>query len=79
MKEIIETVKLKHTSHFPQKLTVNKIDLFDKANITHEFNEIFAKIGIKLAGKIRTVKTKFETYVETMSSTMESNPLYIFR
>ena len=79
MKEIIEKVKLKHTSHFPQKLTVNKIDLFDKANITHEFNEIFAKIGIKLAGKIPTVKTRVETYVETMSSTMESNPLYIFR
>ena len=79
MKEIIEKVKLKHTSHFPQKLTVNKIDLFDKANITHEFNEIFGKIGIKLAKKIPTVKTKFETYVETMSSTMESSPLYIFR
>ena len=31
MKEIIRKAKLLHFSHLPQKITVNKIDLFDKA------------------------------------------------
>ena len=38
MKEIIGKVKLLHTSHFPQKITVNKINLFNKAKIANEFN-----------------------------------------
>ena len=33
MKEIIETFKLQHTSYLLQKVTVNKINLFDKAKI----------------------------------------------
>ena len=74
MKKIIGKAKLLHTSHLPQKITVNKISLFDEAN---EFKEFSANIGIELASKIPTAKTTFETYVEIVDSTMESNPLFL--
>ena len=77
MKEIIGKAELQHKSHLPQKITVNKIKLFDKAKIANEFNKFFANIGIELASKIPTAKTTFETYVETVNLTMESNPLSI--
>ena len=73
---VIGKAKLLHTSHLPQKITVNEINLFDKAKIANEFNKFFANIGIEPARKIPTAKTTFETYVETANSTMESNPLY---
>ena len=74
MKEIIGRAKLQHTLHLPQKVTVNKKILFDKAKIPKEFNKFFANIGIELASKTPTAKATFETYVETMISAMESNP-----
>ena len=77
MKEIIGKVKLLHTSHFPQKITVNKINLFHKAKIANKFNRFFTNTGIELASEISTTKTAFETYVETVNSAMESNPLFI--
>ena len=66
-----------HTLHLLQKVTVSKIDLCDKAKIAKEFNKFFANIRIELASEIPTTKTTFETYVETMNSTMESNSLSI--
>ena len=77
MKKITWKVKLQHTSHLPQKITVNKINLFDKGKIAKEFNELLLITGIELASKIPVAKTKFETYVETVNSTMESKPLSI--
>ena len=53
MKEIIGKVKLLHTSPFPQKFIVSKIDLFGKSKIAHESNKFFAKIGIELTSKIQ--------------------------
>ena len=38
MKELIEKVTLK-LSNLPRKITFNKVDLFDKTKIVHEFNE----------------------------------------
>ena len=73
MKETIGKAKL-HTSHFPKKLPVNKINLFDKADIANELNKFFANIGIELASQIPISKTAFETYVETVNSTMDSIP-----
>ena len=73
MKETIGKAKL-HTSHFPKKLPVNKINLFDKADIANELNKFFANIGIELASQIPISKTAFETYVETVNSTIDSNP-----
>ena len=77
MKEIIRKAKLQHTSHLPQKITVNKINLFDKTKSTNEFSKFFANIRIELVSKIPNAKTTFETYVETVNSTMQSNPLSI--
>ena len=77
LEEIIGKAKLLHTSHLPQKITVNKINLFDKAKVASELNKFFANKGIKLASKIPAAKTTFETYVETVNSTMDSNPLSI--
>ena len=73
MKETIGKAKL-HTSHFLKKLPVNKINLFDKADIANELNKFFANIGIELASQIPISKTAFETYVETVNSTIDSNP-----
>ena len=77
MKEIIGKAKLLHTSHLPQKITVSKINLSDKAKVASELNKFFANKGIELASKIPAAKTTFETYVETVNSTMDSNPLSI--
>ena len=77
MIEIIEKAKLQHTSHLPQKITVNKRNLFDKGKIANKFNKFFANIRIELASQIPTAKTTFETYAETVNSTMGSNPLSI--
>ena len=77
MKEIIGKAKLLHTSHLPQKITVSKINLSDKAKVASKLNKFFANKGIELASKIPAAKTTFETYVETVNSTMDSNPLSI--
>ena len=77
MEEIIGKAKLLHTSHLPQKITVNKINLFDKTKVASELNKFFANKVIELASKIPAPKTTFETYVETVNSTMDSNPLSI--
>ena len=53
------------------------MNLFEKAKIANKFNKIIANIRIELANKIPTAKTTFETYVETMNSTMESNQFSI--
>ena len=77
MEEIIGKAKLLHTSHLPQKITANKINLFDKTKVASELNKFFANKAIELASKIPAAKTTFETYVETVNSTMDSNPLSI--
>ena len=77
MEEIIGKAKLLHTSHLPQKITVNKINSFDKTKVASELNKFFANKAIELASKIPAAKTTFETYVETVNSTMDSNPLSI--
>ena len=77
MEEIIGKAKLLHTSHLPQKITLNKINLFDKTKVASELNKFFANKAIELASKIPAAKTTFETYVETVNSTMDSNPLSI--
>ena len=74
MEEIIGKAVLLHTSHLPQKITIN---LFDKAKISDEFNKFFPNIRIGLASKIFTAKIIFETYAENVNSTMESKPLSI--
>ena len=44
-----------------KKVTVNKINSFDKAKIANKFNKIFVNIGIELARNISTAKTTLET------------------
>ena len=44
-----------------KKVTVNKINSFDKAKIANKFNKIFANIGIELAKNIPAAKTTLET------------------
>ena len=77
MKEITGKTELLHTSHIPQIINVNRINLFDKVKTANEFNQFFSNIGIELASKIPTAKITFETCVENVNSTMESNLLTI--
>ena len=62
MKPIIGKAKLLHSSHLPQKITVNQIDLSHTGKIANKSNKLFANIGIKRARKITTAKTTLETY-----------------
>ena len=41
MNEIIGKTQLLHTSHLPQKSTVNKINLFDQAKIENDSKKLF--------------------------------------
>ena len=43
MKEITGKTELLHTSHIPQIITVNRINLFDMAKTANEFNQFFFK------------------------------------
>ena len=56
LKELIGKMTLK-SSNFPQKITVNKVGLFDQKKIEHEFNSFFTNIGKKLASKIPNAST----------------------
>ena len=49
MNEIIGKTQLLHTSHLPQKSTVNKINLFDEAKIENDSKKLFSDLGTELA------------------------------
>ena len=63
MKELIGKTTLK-SSKLPQKITVNKVDLFDQIKIAHEFNSFLENIGKILASKVPNASTSFK-YLQT--------------
>ena len=48
MKDIIAKSKIKSTN-LPRKLTINKVDVYNKPDIVDAFNDFFTYIGQKLA------------------------------
>ena len=63
MKELIGKLTLK-SLNLPQKIVVNKVDLFVQTKIAHEFNSFFANIGKNLASKIPNVSTLLKYFVD---------------
>ena len=51
MKDIIGKSKIKLTN-LPHKVTINKVDVYDKPEIANAFNDFFTNIGQKLASQI---------------------------
>ena len=76
MKDIIRKSKGKSTN-VPRKLTINKVDVYNKLEITNAFNDLFTNIGQKLASQIPNSSKTFETYGTKMNVIMESNSLLI--
>ena len=76
MKSIIGKSKTKLTN-LPQKLTINKVDVYDKPEIVDAFHDFFTNIGQKLASQITESSEIFKTYINKMNVIMDSNPLSI--
>ena len=74
MKELVGKIKLK-SSNLPRRITVIKVDIFDKRKIVNEFNAFFTNIGSKLASKIPNASKIFETYINKPDSIMERKRL----
>ena len=76
MKDIIGKAKIKSTN-LPRKLTINKVDVYNKREIADAFNDFFTNIGQKLANQIPKSSKTFETYINKANVIMESKPLLI--
>ena len=76
MKDIIRKSKGKSTN-VPRKLTINKVDVYNKLEITNAFNDLFTNIGQKLASQIPNSSKTFETYGTKVNVIMEFNSLLI--
>ena len=76
MKNIIGNSKIKSTN-LPRKLTINKVDVYNKPKIADAFNNFFTNIGQKMASQIPKSSKTFETYINKVNIIMESKPLSI--
>ena len=52
MKELNGKVTFK-SSNLPQKVTVNKLDLFDEIKVAHGLNIFFTSVGKNLKSKVQ--------------------------
>ena len=76
MKELIGKSKTEF-SNLPQKISIDKKNIFDERKIANEFNNFFTNIGINLASKIPSATKPFETYVTRVDSEMETKSLSV--
>ena len=60
------------STNLPRKLTINKVDVYNKPEIDYAFNDFFTNIGQKLASKIPKSSKTFETYINEVNVIMES-------
>ena len=68
--------KIKSTN-IPRKLTINKVDVYNKPEIADAFNGFFTNIGQELDSQIPKSSKTFETYISKVNVKMESKPLSI--
>ena len=62
-------------ANLPRKLTIEKVDVYNKPETADAFNDFFTNIGQKLASEIPKSSKTFQTYVNKVSVKMESKPL----
>ena len=66
MKDIIEKSKRKSTNR-PPRLTINKVDVYNKRKIADAFNDFSTNVGQKLVSQIPKSSETFETYINKVS------------
>ena len=66
MKDIIRKLKIELTN-LPRKLTINKVDVYNKSEIVDSFKDFFTNIGQKLASQIPKLSKTFETYINKVN------------
>ena len=66
-KEVIEKTKLIH-SNFPEKLIVNAKNIFDRKDLVNQFNNLFIKIGPKLAEKMQPSKYYSKSLIDSINT-----------
>ena len=74
MKDIFGKSKTKSTN-LPRKLTINKMDVYNKPEIADASNDFFTNIGQKLASQIPKSSKIFETYINKVNVIIDSKPL----
>ena len=66
MKDIIGKSKI-ISINLPRKLTINKVDVYNKPEIANAFNDFFTDIGQKLASQITKSSKTFKTYINKVN------------
>ena len=64
-------------TNLPRKLTINKVDVYNKPEIADTFNNFFTNIGQKLASQIPKSSKTFEIYMNKVNVIMDSKHLSI--
>ena len=64
-------------SSLPQKVRVQKTDIFDQEKIATEFNGFFANVGPILAKQIPEIENTFQSYLVKTSATMQQKSVLI--
>ena len=63
----------KKSTNFPYKLTINKMDVYNKSELANVFNDFFTNIKQKkLASQIPKSSKIFETYINKLNILMDS-------
>ena len=76
MEDIVGKSKVKSTN-LPCKLSVNKVDVYNKPKIANALNYFFTNIGKKLASQIPKSSKTFETSINKVNVIMNPKPLTI--
>ena len=77
MKDRFGESKIKSTN-LPHKLSINKVDVYNKPKITDAFNDFFTNIGQKLASQIPKPSTTFDININKVHViVMNCKPLSI--
>ena len=58
----------KKSANIPCKLTIKKVNAYNKPEIVNTFNDFFTNIGQRLASQIPKSSKRFETYINKAMS-----------
>ena len=64
-------------TNIPRKLTIDKVDIYNKLEIVDPSNDFFTNIGQNLASQIPKSFKTFEIYINKVNVIVDSKPLSI--
>ena len=64
-------------SSFPQKIVIDKTEIFAETKTANEFNKFFINIRPKLTQKIPQPLKYFESYMNRVNSKMKNKPITV--